>query len=172
MDVPVIGLCGFLGILPVVSVPQLSGTVGACLAQCWWTVVFPLNPSIREALLSSRSPEEGLATQGATHTHYQLHGLLCSIFTASGHLRKRVPAQYLGKMSPGQGTTTERPAESWHQSPDAGSPCKLATVSHRSLKVCRGINISELTGDAVRCTRGTLDLEVWVYPILSQMMGC
>ena len=70
MDVPVAGLCGFLGILPVVSVPQLSGTVGACLAQCWWTVVFPLNPSIREALLSSRSPEEGLATQGATHTHY------------------------------------------------------------------------------------------------------
>ena len=107
----------------------------SCLAQCWWTVVFPLNPSIREALLSSRSPEEGLATQGATHTHYQLHGLLCSIFTASGHLRKRVPAQYLGKMSPGQGTTTERPAESWHQSPDAGSPCKLAIVRSEERRV-------------------------------------
>ena len=93
MDVPVARLCGFLGILPVVSVPQLSGTVGACLVRCWWRAGFPLNPSIREALLSNRSSEEGLATQGAMHTHYQLRGLLCSIFTASGHLRKRVPAQ-------------------------------------------------------------------------------
>lgn len=173
MDGLPVGFGGFLGVLPGVFIPRFSRTMRVCLEQCWRTGASPLSPPIRGDLPCSRSPEEGLAIQG-DHTHP-----LLTPWSPSQHLHcLRTPRSLHGNCARGllagggPPRDLQDPGGTWHQSPDAGSPCKPAVVSYRSVKTCGVTSTPGFAGSTVRYHRGTLNFEVWICPILAWMTGC